>query len=110
MPVVITQHMPPVFTKMLAQRLNSTCKLSISEAAEGDSVERGKVLIAPGGLHMELKTRGTGVFVHLSDAPPENFCRPAVDVMFRSVAAVYRNRVLAVVLTGMGKDGALGAG
>ncbi|MCE0534446.1 chemotaxis response regulator protein-glutamate methylesterase [Kineosporia rhizophila] len=109
-PVVITQHMPPVFTKMLAQRLNSTCKLSISEAAEGDSVERGKVLIAPGGLHMELKTRGTGVFVHLSDAPPENFCRPAVDVMFRSVAAVYRNRVLAVVLTGMGKDGALGAG
>lgn len=109
-PVVITQHMPPVFTKMLAQRLDSTCRLSISEAAEGDAVERGKVLIAPGGLHMELKSRGTGVFVHLSDAPPENFCRPAVDVMFRSVAAVYRNRVLAVVLTGMGRDGAAGAG
>ncbi|MBT0771383.1 chemotaxis response regulator protein-glutamate methylesterase [Kineosporia sp. J2-2] len=109
-PVVITQHMPPVFTKMLAQRLDSTCRLSIHEAAEGDSVERGKVLIAPGGLHMELKTRGTGVSVHLSDAPPENFCRPAVDVMFRSVASVYRNRVLAVVLTGMGRDGAAGAG
>lgn len=109
-PVVITQHMPPVFTKMLAQRLDSTCRLSISEAVEGDAVERGRVLIAPGGLHLELKSRGTGVFVHLSDAPPENFCRPAVDVMFRSVSAVYRNRVLAVVLTGMGRDGASGAG
>jgi len=109
-PVLITQHMPPVFTKMLAQRLDSTCRLSISEAVEGDSVAPGRVLIAPGGLHMELKTRGTGVVVHLSDAPPENFCRPAVDVMFRSVASVFRNRVLAVVLTGMGRDGAAGAG
>lgn len=109
-PVVITQHMPPVFTKMLAQRLDSTCRLSISEAVEGDVVERGRVLIAPGGLHMELKTRGAGVVVHLSDAAPENFCRPAVDVMFRSVASIFRNRVLAVVLTGMGRDGAAGAG
>ncbi|GLY26983.1 chemotaxis response regulator protein-glutamate methylesterase [Kineosporia sp. NBRC 101731] len=109
-PVVITQHMPPVFTKMLAQRLDSISRLSIVEAAEGDAVERGKVLIAPGGLHMEMKSKGTGVFVHLSDAPPENFCRPAVDVMFRSVAAVYRNRVLGLVLTGMGRDGAAGAG
>jgi two-component system chemotaxis response regulator CheB len=109
-PVVITQHMPPVFTKMLAQRLDSICKLSISEAVQGDLVERGRVLIAPGGLHMELKSRGTGVVVNLTDAPPENFCRPAVDVMFRSVASIYRNRVLAVVLTGMGRDGASGAG
>ncbi|GAA3607798.1 chemotaxis response regulator protein-glutamate methylesterase [Kineosporia mesophila] len=109
-PVVITQHMPPVFTKMLAQRLDSISRLNIVEAEEGDVVERGKVLIAPGGLHMEMKSKGTGVFVHLSDAPPENFCRPAVDVMFRSVAAVYRNRVLGLVLTGMGRDGAAGAG
>ncbi|GAB3241523.1 chemotaxis response regulator protein-glutamate methylesterase [Kineosporia babensis] len=109
-PVVITQHMPPVFTKMLAQRLDSSCRLKVTEAVEGDTVQRGRVLIAPGGHHMELRSRGTSVFVHLSDAPPENFCRPSVDVMFRSIAPVYRNRVLGLILTGMGRDGAAGAG
>jgi two-component system chemotaxis response regulator CheB len=108
-PIVIVQHMPPLFTRMLAQRLNSTCPLSISEAAEGDVVERGRVLIAPGGLHMEVRTKGATVVVALTEAPPENFCRPAVDVLFRSVASVYRNRALGVVLTGMGRDGAQGA-
>jgi two-component system chemotaxis response regulator CheB len=109
-PVVIVQHMPPLFTKMLAQRLDSTCKLSISEAGEGDLVERGRVLIAPGGHHLEVRAKGATIVTHLSDAPPENFCRPAVDVMFRSVSAAYRNRVLGVILTGMGRDGAQGAG
>jgi two-component system chemotaxis response regulator CheB len=108
-PVVVVQHMPPVFTRMLAQRLDSICKLSVSEAAEGDLVERGRVLIAPGGSHLEVRTKGATVVAHLTDAPPENFCRPAVDVLFRSVSAVYRNRVLGVVLTGMGRDGAQGA-
>ena len=109
-PVVIVQHMPPLFTRMLAQRLDSTCPLKIIEASEGDLVERGQVLIAPGGKHLEVRTKGATVVAHLTDAPPENFCRPAVDVLFRSVSAVYRNRTLGVVLTGMGRDGALGAG
>jgi len=108
-PVVVVQHMPPVFTRMLAQRLDSICALSVREAAEGDLVERGRVLIAPGGSHLELRTKGATVVAHLTDAPPENFCRPAVDVLFRSVSTIYRNRVLGVVLTGMGRDGAQGA-
>jgi len=108
-PVVVVQHMPPLFTRMLAQRLDGNCPLRITEAAEGDVVERGRVLIAPGGRHLEVRTKGATVVVHLTDAPPENFCRPAVDVLFRSISAVYRNRVLGVVLTGMGRDGAQGA-
>lgn len=108
-PVVVVQHMPPVFTRMLAQRLDSVCALSVSEAVEGDLIERGRVLIAPGGSHLEVRTKGATVVAHLTDAPPENFCRPAVDVLFRSVSAIYRNRVLGVVLTGMGRDGAQGA-
>ncbi len=108
-PIVVVQHMPPLFTRMLAQRLDSNCPLSISEAAEGDLVERGRVLIAPGGRHLEVRSKGATVVAHLTDDPPENFCRPAVDVLFRSVSAVYRNRTLGVVLTGMGRDGALGA-
>ena len=108
-PIVVVQHMPPVFTRMLAQRLDSICALSVIEAAEGDLVERGRVLIAPGGSHLELRTKGATIVAHLTDAPPENFCRPAVDVLFRSVSAIYRNRALGVVLTGMGRDGAQGA-
>ena len=108
-PIVVVQHMPPLFTRMLAQRLDSNSPLSITEAAEGDVIERGRVLIAPGGRHLEVKTKGATVVAHLTDAPPENFCRPAVDVLFRSVATVYRNRTLGVVLTGMGRDGAQGA-
>ncbi len=108
-PIVVVQHMPPVFTRMLAQRLDSLCALSVIEAAEGDLVERGRVLIAPGGSHLELRTKGATIVAHLTDAAPENFCRPAVDVLFRSVSAIYRNRTLGVVLTGMGRDGALGA-
>ena len=108
-PVVIVQHMPPVFTRMLAQRLDSLCPLQIVEAAEGELVERGRVLIAPGGSHLEIRTKGATMVAHLTDAPPENFCRPAVDVLFRSVSAIYRNRTLGVVLTGMGRDGAQGA-
>ena len=108
-PVVITQHMPPVFTKMFAQRLDGKCPLSVKEAEDGDVVAPGRVLIAPGDRHMELRRVGNAVQVALTSAPPENFCRPAVDVMFRSVATAYGERVLAAVLTGMGSDGARGA-
>ena len=107
-PVVITQHMPPVFTRMFAQRLDGKCPLSVKEAEEGDVVEPGRILIAPGDRHLEVVRRGTRVVAHLTDAPPENFCRPAVDVMLRSVATAYGDRVLSVVLTGMGSDGARG--
>jgi two-component system, chemotaxis family, protein-glutamate methylesterase/glutaminase len=108
-PVVVTQHMPPVFTALFAQRLDGRCALVVKEAEEGDLVVPGRVLVAPGDRHLELRRVGSGVRVHLSSAPPENFCRPAVDVMLRSAAAAYAERVLAVVLTGMGTDGARGA-
>ena len=108
-PVVITQHMPPVFTRLFAQRLDGKCPLRVKEAEHGDRVVPGLVLIAPGDRHLTLKQTGDGVRVHLSDAPAENFCRPAVDVMFRSAAATYGDGVLAAVLTGMGSDGARGA-
>ncbi len=108
-PVVIVQHMPPVFTRMFAQRLDSKCALSVKEAEHGDLVVPGRVLIAPGDKHMELKRVGTSVVAQLTSGPPENFCRPAVDVLFRSVAQVYGGSTLAVVLTGMGSDGARGA-
>ncbi len=109
-PVVVVQHMPPVFTRMFAQRLDSKCALSVKEAEHGDLVVPGRVLIAPGDKHLQLTRVGTSVVAHLTSGPPEHFCRPAVDVLFRSVAQVYGGKTLAVVLTGMGSDGARGAG
>jgi two-component system chemotaxis response regulator CheB len=107
-PVVVVQHMPPVFTRMLAERLDAQCALKVVEAAEGDVVRRGHVYIAPGGSHLVPVRRGTQVVLTLSDAEPENSCRPAVDVTFRAAASVWGSGVLAVVLTGMGKDGLQG--
>ena len=108
-PILVVQHMPPVFTRLFAQRLDAKCRLRVKEAETGDPVEPGVVLVAPGDRHLELRSTGAGVRVHLTDGPEENFCRPAVDVMFRSAAAAYGDAVLGVVLTGMGSDGARGA-
>ncbi len=108
-PVLIVQHMPPLFTGLLAERLDRCCPLQVSEAVDGDEVIPGRVLIAPGGRHMEIRNRSGGAAVALTDAPPENRCRPAVDLLFRSAAAVYGDRLLALVLTGMGRDGERGA-
>jgi two-component system, chemotaxis family, protein-glutamate methylesterase/glutaminase len=108
-PVLIVQHMPPLFTRLLAQRLDSHCKLSVREAAEGDPIVPGRVLIAPGGKHLTVRRAGAAVQVRLTEDPPENFCRPAVDVLFRSASEIYGERLLAVVLTGMGRDGEKGA-
>ena len=108
-PVVVVQHMPPVFTRLLADRLDGQCKVGIAEAAHGEPLEPGRVLIAPGGHHLVVRRRGTTVVAELTEDPPENFCRPAVDVLFRSVSVVYGERVLAAVLTGMGRDGERGA-
>jgi len=108
-PVVIVQHMPPVFTKMLANRLDSRCALEVTEANGGEVLSPGRIYIAAGGRHLALLRQGTSVVTVAHDDPPENSCRPAVDVLFRSVAGLYGTGALAVVLTGMGQDGLRGA-
>jgi two-component system chemotaxis response regulator CheB len=108
-PIVVVQHMPPVFTKMFADRLNRTCALQVVEAAGDEQLTPGTVYIAPGDFHLEVVRSGTSVVTKLQSGPPENFCRPAVDVLFRSVVKVYGGKVVATVLTGMGQDGRRGA-
>jgi two-component system chemotaxis response regulator CheB len=108
-PIAVVQHMPPVFTRHLAARLNQVSPLEVQEAAGGETLEPGRVLIAPGDFHMELERRGTVVKTVLQKQPPENSCRPAVDVLFRSAAVTYGAASRAVVLTGMGQDGLRGA-
>ena len=109
LPVLIVQHMPPLFTRLLAERLQVSSPLKIQEASEGALVEAGKVLIARGDYHMRVARKGTQTVVTLDQGPPENSCRPAVDVLFRSVEEVYGGATIAAVLTGMGYDGARGA-
>ncbi|MGI5181215.1 protein-glutamate methylesterase/protein-glutamine glutaminase [Dactylosporangium sp. CA-152071] len=108
-PVVVVQHMPPVFTKMFADRLDRTAALTVVEATGDMAVRPGTVYIAPGDFHLEVHRRGTEVITKLNTGPPENFCRPAVDVLFRSVAKTYGGATLAIILTGMGQDGKRGA-
>ena len=108
-PIVIVQHMPPVFTRMLANRLNGRCALKVIEAEGGELLLPGRVHIAAGGQHLALVRQGTSVVTVATDDPPENSCRPAVDVLFRSVANLYGSGALSVVLTGMGQDGLRGA-
>jgi two-component system chemotaxis response regulator CheB len=107
-PLVVVQHMPPVFTKMFAERLDRTCGLTIVEAADRSPVVPGTVFIAPGDTHLEIVRRGQDVLTKLHTGAPENFCRPSVDVLFRSVSTVYGKSTIAVVLTGMGQDGRRG--
>jgi two-component system chemotaxis response regulator CheB len=108
-PILIVQHMPPLFTKTLAERLDRVAAIDVVEAAEGDVVVPGRVYLAPGGHHLALERVATTVRVVINDAPPENSCRPAADVLFRAAADVYGAGVLAVVLTGMGRDGLRGS-
>lgn len=108
-PIVIVQHMPPTFTTLLAQRLASQSAILVNEARQGDVLSPGRAWLAPGGRHMVLARDGTSVQVKLNDDPPENFCRPAVDPLFRSVARLYGANALGVVLTGMGCDGLVGS-
>ena len=109
LPVAIVQHMPTMFTSLLADRLNSISPLQICEGSHEMEFRSGRVVIGPGGLHMRLDAKGSTCRVLLDSGSPENSCRPAVDVLFRSAAAAFGGNVLAVVLTGMGKDGLLGA-
>ncbi len=108
-PVLIAQHMPPLFTKLLADRLNALSDVNVYEAGYGTALEPGSVYIAPGDFHMVLRQEGTRVIVDLNQGTRENSCRPAIDPLFRSVAAVFGSRVLGVVLTGMGQDGLRGS-
>jgi two-component system chemotaxis response regulator CheB len=108
-PILLVQHMPPLFTKLLADRLGAQAKVPVVEAVEGQEVKAGTIYIAPGGLHMEVKRVFGRVIIALHEGPPENSCRPAVDVLFRSVAKVYGADSLGVILTGMGQDGLNGS-
>ena len=106
--IVITQHIPPVFSRTFANRMNELCPMHVKEAENGDSVLPGTALIAPGDFHMILRKSATGYRVEVKDGPRVCYQRPSVDVMFRSVAAAAGKKAVGVILTGMGADGAEG--
>jgi two-component system chemotaxis response regulator CheB len=107
-PVVIVQHMPKDFTRALAASLDAKSALSVVEGADGQIVRPGIVYLAPGGRQMRVGRQGEHVRLEITDDPPENHCKPAADYLFRSVAQVYKDRALGVIMTGMGADGTLG--
>jgi two-component system chemotaxis response regulator CheB len=107
-PVVIVQHMPAVFTKHFAERLNRECRISVKEAEDGDILLRGSALVAPGNRHMLLRRSSAGLQVKISDGPSVCFSRPSIDVLFSSVAMIAGKNAIGVLLTGMGDDGARG--
>ncbi|WP_067729419.1 protein-glutamate methylesterase/protein-glutamine glutaminase [Oceanobacillus damuensis] len=107
-PIVIVQHMPKGFTKSLADRLNDLSAIEVKEAVHGEMLEKGTAYIAPGGKHMTVKKIGTSIAIHLSKEAPIKGHRPAVDILFGSVASVKQVNKIAVVLTGMGNDGSEG--
>lgn len=106
--ILIVQHMPPVFTKLYADRLNNSCALEVKEAEDGDAVKPGRVLVAAGDFHMSLAKGPTGYFVRCARGERVNGHCPSVDVLFDSVAQVAKSKALGVILTGMGADGAKG--
>jgi two-component system chemotaxis response regulator CheB len=108
LPIVIVQHMPPIFTKLLADRLRVQSAFEVVEAALGMTLQPGRVVLAPGDYHMRLRRSTKEVSVALDQGPRENSCRPAVDVLFRSVSEIYAGGVIGVILTGMGQDGLRG--
>ncbi|MBN9002428.1 MAG: chemotaxis response regulator protein-glutamate methylesterase [Rhizobiales bacterium] len=107
-PVLITQHMPPTFTTILAEHLARTGHRPAAEAVDGEAVTAGRIYLAPGGKHMRVARRNGGVVIALDDGPPINFCKPAVDPLFASAVDVWQGAIQAVILTGMGSDGMRG--
>lgn len=107
-PIVVVQHMPEVFTRSFAERLNEVCKISVKEAQNGDSVIRGRALIAPGNFHLILRRSGARYYVEVKEGQMVNRHRPSVDVLFRSVANFAGKNAIGILLTGMGADGARG--
>ena len=107
-PCLIVQHMPASFTKPFAERLNSICQVDVKEAENGETARPGTIYIAPGGIHMNYRQRGAQAYIELSAEPAESLHRPSVDVMFQSLAQECTKQILAMILTGMGSDGARG--
>lgn len=105
-PIVVVQHMPVGFTAEFAASLNNICPLEVKEAADGDLLKRGRILIAPGNKHVVVEKRPLASILRLSDEPQRNGHRPSADVLFESVAKVYQNHALGIIMTGMGRDGA----
>lgn len=109
LPVFVTQHMPATFTTILAEHLGQAAGMPSAEAKDGEAVVPGRIYVAPGDFHMVVEGNAAQRVIRLNKNPPENFCRPAVDPMLRSIAKVYGNKTLFVMLTGMGQDGLKGA-
>ncbi|MFM9856867.1 chemotaxis response regulator protein-glutamate methylesterase [Pseudoxanthobacter sp. M-2] len=109
LPVLVTQHMPPTFTAILAEHVARAAGRPAAEGQHGETVRPGHIYVAPGGRHMSITQSGGVASIQLNDDPPVNFCRPAVDVLFDAASAVYRSGLLGIVLTGMGADGARGS-
>ncbi len=107
-PVLVVQHMPAQYTRSLAARLDEICELDVIEARDKTEAVAGKVIVAPGGQQMKLECFGTGLLVRVNDDPPENGVRPSVDYLIRSASDVLNGNVLAVIMTGMGRDGLAG--
>lgn len=108
-PILITQHMPATFTALLAEHITKTSNIPASEAKDGDVILPGHIYVAPGGHHMTVERGESANHIRLNTDPPENFCRPAVDPMLRSMAKIYGSRMLVIILTGMGADGQKGS-
>lgn len=108
-PIVITQHMPETFTKILAQHISQKTNRDAQEASDGMPILPGKIYVAPGGKHLLFEKNGGQLVAKLDDGPQENFCKPAVDPMLRSLVKIFDKRILCAILTGMGQDGLLGA-
>jgi two-component system chemotaxis response regulator CheB len=108
LPVVVAQHMPPVFTSLLAKRLATKCSLPVRECQSDEPLHGGCIWIAPGDYHMIVQEKGDSIHLATNQEPRENFCRPSVDVLFRSVAEVFGGKSLGIILTGMGQDGLKG--
>ena len=103
--IAIVQHMPPRFTHSLAERINSLAKLTVKEAEEGDILEQGIVLIAPGGKHLTFRKSGSEIIARISDQPSTTLYRPCADIMMTSAVETFNAPILGVIMTGMGKDG-----
>ncbi|HSV56227.1 MAG TPA: chemotaxis response regulator protein-glutamate methylesterase [Magnetospirillaceae bacterium] len=109
-PILVVQHMPAGFTEEFAHSLDRICPLDVKEAADGDILKPGRVLIAPGDRHLLVEKRSLAAVARISDIPPQNGHRPSADILFESVAREYGNRALGIIMTGMGRDGARGLG
>jgi two-component system chemotaxis response regulator CheB len=109
LPIMITQHMPATFTTLLAEHIERATGIPCAEGKDGETISAGRIYLAPGNFHMIAERAGSGSVIRLNQDPPENFCRPAVDPMLRSMARIYGSSLLTVILTGMGSDGQKGA-